>query len=148
MYDEEKQMKKKGKKKKLPDFDPELSDKIRVNFPWLATPSACRCKAYIAFVADRNLKRARGVGNRKKFFDSCILPRVHKRFPKLYGRISRYYAEKGKPLSMEHFDELLRARYMNMYDGDFKKSHEHPLVSSNIDLRNHYDDYSKVSRRK
>jgi hypothetical protein len=144
MYDLEKQKKKVKKKKKLV-IDEELSKTIRVNFPWLATPMACRAKAYIAYVADRKYKLAISTGSRKKFFDTIVLPSVLRRFPKLYRIIRSYYHEKGKALNQEHFEELLRARYMNMYDAEFKKTHEHPAKSGHAVL---HENYSLLSNRK
>jgi len=144
MFDPDKKHK---KKKKKVIIDEEVSKIIRVNFPWLATPMACRCKAYIAHVADRKYKRAIATGNRKKFFDSVVLPRVQRRFSKLYPKVRSYYHNKGKSLSQEHFEELLRARYMNMYDANFEKTHEHPTKSGHAALHDHYSSLIN-SRRK
>lgn len=136
-----KRRRRKGKsKKKLIDRDAEQVQptKKRVNFSWLKHGNARRAKAYMAYIGDRKKKSYMRIGKKRAYFDQCVLPRVLKKFPSLYEKISTYYHERGRELSREGYKELLYARFINMYDTSMHPNHEHPINSSNKRLKQDY----------
>jgi hypothetical protein len=141
MFDEEK-LGKKSKRKTKPKNKVEIT-KRRVNYSWLKNKKARRCKAYIAYLSDRRKKKFREIGKKKAFFTRCILPRVLKKFPTLYKEVQEYYHEHGRSLTHEQYEELLYARFNNMYDPNLQPTGEHPLLSSTPLLRKSYLSFKK-----
>ncbi len=133
MFDVEKLGKKTKKKSK-----PQSSKNKRVNFSWLNSRTACRAKAYMAYLADRKKKQYAQIGTKRGFFTQCILPRVLKKFPLLYKEIRAHYHEKGRRLTRDEYIELLYARFVNMYDGHLVPTDEHPKHSSHTALKKAY----------
>jgi len=114
----------------------------KVNYPWLKRCTSRKAKSYMAFLID-NDPEVSGIPTsarlKKKFFSIKIYKKVKHRFPKLYGKVKRYYNDRGKSLTKDHFKELLYARLVNMYEKGFKiKTQEHPLKSKNEKLKADY----------
>jgi len=131
--------KKKGKKKLVEQNEEQVQPtKKRVNFSWLNHGNARRAKAYMAYIGDRKKKRYMQIGKKRAYFDECVLPRVLKKFPSLFEKISTYYHDRGRQLDREGYAELLYARFINMYDTSMQPNHEHPINSSNKRLKQDY----------
>lgn len=110
----------------------------RVNFSWLNSRTACRAKAYMAYIGDRKKKRYVQIGQKRGYFMQVIRPRVLKKFPKLYQEIRDHYHEHGRQLTEEQYIELLYARFVNMYDTSLSPTDEHPKHSSNKAIKKYY----------
>jgi len=137
LFDEQK-LGKKSKRKTRPKGKEVEITKRRVNYSWLKNKKARRCKAYIAYLADRRKKKFNEIGKKKTFFTRCILPRVLKKFPTLYQEIQEYYHEHGRSLTHVQYEDLLYARFSNMYDAHLQPIGEHPLLSSTPLLKKEY----------
>jgi hypothetical protein len=110
----------------------------RINFPWLRNKTACKAKAYMAYCVDRNKMKAKDFSKVRSFFDTCIAPRILKKFPSLYVDVKKYYTEHGRSMDENHFLDLLYARFANMYTKNLVKDSEHPINSGNAELRQYY----------
>lgn len=147
MIDEEKLERKTKRKTKNKKKDTEEIKPKRVIYSWLNNRKACQCKAYLAYLADRKIQAYLRLGDKKKFFEKYLLPRVLKKFPTLYDDIRDFYQEKGKTLTQDHYKDLLYARFVNMYDSKLRPEGEHPKYTGNEGLRKAYIKYKTKSKK-
>ena len=134
----ERRIKKKAPKTK----DTTRKRRKKANFPWLKHSYARKAKAYMAYLIDTTTPKIPS-RKRKKYFKKTIYPAVKARFPKLYGKIKEYYHNHGHSLTKVHFQDLLFARLINMFEDGFAvKSSEHPLNSTNKKLQIAYSKFS------
>lgn len=115
----------------------------RTNFSWMKNTTARKAKAYIAALTDEVLAK-REITKRKAFFRNSIYQRVLNRFPNLYDIIAKHYHQKERAMSEKNFFEITHARFVCMYDTDFKPTTEHPKRSKNKEL---YADYLKYRKK-
>ena len=120
----------------------------RVNFSWLKSRTACRAKAYMAYIGDRKKKRYSQIGTKRGYFTQCVLPRILKKFPRLYKEIRTYYHEHGRQLTRDQYTELLYARFINMYDATLTPTDEHPKHSSHKGIKEYYMKYLLKKQKK
>ena len=109
--------------------------KKRVNYPWIKKRMSCALKYFLAYHIDSIGFKPVLKGNIKyrAYVDKKVLPLIHKKFPRMYSVIRKYYKKAGRKLSKADYDNLLFMRIRAMYEIKDKKvikKSEHPELTA------------------